>query len=142
MEDGTFVDTGSPHLVKQVMSVNNYRVYDEGKKIRNGGLFKSEGVNVNFIEVMDDNKIFVRTYERGVENETLSCGTGVTASAIASGLKGLSSPIAVCTKGGNLEVDFEQKEKNYFTNVYLTGPAKPVFHGVIDPKEILEKQLI
>lgn len=131
LDDGTFVDTGSPHLVQQVKDVEHYEVYEKGKSIRNNDIFKAEGVNINFIEPISDSKIFVRTYERGVENETLSCGTGVTASAIAASLKGISSPVAVCTKGGNLEVDFTTKGEIHFTDVYLTGPAKPVFEGSI-----------
>ncbi|MEL7004713.1 MAG: diaminopimelate epimerase [Bacteroidota bacterium] len=131
LDDGTFVDTGSPHLVQQVDKVNSFEVYEKGKAIRNNAVFKTEGININFIEPMNDNQIFVRTYERGVENETLSCGTGVTASAIAASLQGILSPVAVCTKGGNLEVNFEAKDKTHFTNVYLTGPAKHVFEGSI-----------
>jgi len=129
MADGIFIDTGSPHLVKQVVNLKNYKVYKEGKAIRNGGLFKAAGVNVNFVEMLPDNQIFVRTYERGVEDETLSCGTGVTAAAIASHQKGLESPIGVKTLGGNLEVEFKASPNNYYSQVHLQGPAEPVFDG-------------
>ncbi|UII27828.1 diaminopimelate epimerase [Fulvivirga maritima] len=132
MADGIFVDTGSPHLIKYVINIDNYRVYDEGKAIRNGGLFKSAGVNVNFVEITGADEIFVRTYERGVENETLSCGTGVTAAALASSTKELNSPIKVNTKGGNLSVEFNKNEDMSFSDVYLLGPAKEVFKGSIE----------
>lgn len=139
LDDGTFVDTGSPHLVQKVTDVQKYQVYEKGKQIRNNDTFKTEGVNINFIEKVDDNKIFVRTYERGVENETLSCGTGVTASAIAASLDNVSSPVSVCTKGGNLAVDFVKENQDSFTNVYLTGPAKQVFEGTLEIDQILGK---
>ncbi|MBL3654943.1 diaminopimelate epimerase [Fulvivirga sediminis] len=132
MGDGIFVDTGSPHLIKYVINIDNFRVYEEGKAIRNGGLFKAAGVNVNFVEITGADQIFVRTYERGVENETLSCGTGVTAAALASSTKELNSPVKVNTKGGNLSVEFEKNEDMSFSNVYLLGPAKEVFKGSIE----------
>jgi len=129
MSDGIFIDTGSPHLVKFVVNLKNYKVYQEGKMIRNGGLFKSEGVNVNFVEALPDNQIFVRTYERGVEDETMSCGTGVTAAAVASIQKGYNSPVRIKTLGGNLEVEFNSNSNNYYSKVHLIGPAEEVFKG-------------
>ncbi len=131
MADGTFVDTGSPHLMVYLENVLEKDVVTMGQTIRYNDQFKAEGVNVNFVEVGNDNSILVRTYERGVENETLSCGTGVTAAAIASSQKGLTSPIAIKTKGGNLKVEFNQVGDD-FTNVYLIGPAKEVYQGTID----------
>lgn len=135
MGDGMFIDTGSPHLVKHVVNLKNYKVYKEGKAIRNGGLFKAEGVNVNFVETLGNNNIFVRTYERGVEDETLSCGTGVTAAAIASSEKGLTSPIGIKTLGGELEVEFKSNPNKHYTSVYLTGPALQVFQGSFQLEE-------
>ncbi|WP_040497079.1 diaminopimelate epimerase [Fulvivirga imtechensis] len=132
MADGMFIDTGSPHLIKYVINVQNYRVYDEGKAIRNGGLFKEAGVNVNFVQITGDSEIFVRTYERGVENETLSCGTGVTAAAIASSHKGLNSPVTVNTQGGTLTVEYTQISNDNYSDIYLTGPAEKVFEGTIE----------
>lgn len=132
MADGMFIDTGSPHLIKYVINVQNYRVYDEGKTIRNGGLFKEAGVNVNFVEITGDSEIFVRTYERGVENETLSCGTGVTAAAIASSHKGLESPVTVNTLGGKLAVEFTKNDDGSYSDVYLIGLAEKVFEGTIE----------
>ncbi|MEM9859324.1 MAG: diaminopimelate epimerase [Bacteroidota bacterium] len=126
---GMFVDTGSPHLVKYIVNIANYPVFNEGKSIRNGGLFAESGVNVNFVEISGDNEINVRTYERGVEDETLSCGTGVTAAAITASHKGLSSPVSIKTRGGDLTVEFKQVSKEKYTNIYLIGPAIKVFSG-------------
>ena len=135
MGDGMFVDTGSPHLIKYVINIHNYPVYDEGRQIRNGGLFTEAGVNVNFVQMTGDNEIFVRTYERGVENETLSCGTGVTAAAIAASHKGLSSPVMICTRGGNMSVSFTHNSADNYSEVYLIGPAVQVFKGIFELKK-------
>ncbi|QSE98622.1 diaminopimelate epimerase [Fulvivirga lutea] len=131
MDDGIFIDTGSPHLVDFVFNHKTINVFKEGKSIRNNNTFKEKGVNVNFVEV-EGNTIHVRTYERGVEDETLSCGTGVTAAALASSGKGLKSPIAIKTKGGELEVAFQKVSETEFKNIYLIGPALEVFTGVIE----------
>ncbi|MEM1406172.1 MAG: diaminopimelate epimerase [Bacteroidota bacterium] len=141
LADGMFVDTGSPHLVKYIVNIAKYPVFEEGKSIRNGGLFAESGVNVNFVEISGDNEINVRTYERGVENETLSCGTGVTAAAITSTRKGLSSPVTIKTKGGSLKVEFNQESLESFKDVFLTGPAVKVFSGGIDISEYEQKIL-
>ncbi|HNP17902.1 MAG TPA: diaminopimelate epimerase [Fulvivirga sp.] len=130
--DGMFVDTGSPHLVVYENNVIGADVYQKGKAIRYNDEFKATGININFVEIVSNNEIFVRTYERGVENETLSCGTGVTAAALASESKGLTSPIDVKTKGGRLKVEFKKDENNKFSEIYLIGPAKEVFKGTID----------
>ena len=132
LADGMFIDTGSPHLVKYVPNVDEYPVYEEGKVLRNHGPVPDGSVNVNFVEVIDKDVIKVRTYERGVENETLSCGTGVTASALAAYSKGLSSPVKVNTRGGTLNVAFKEQAPNQFINIYLTGPAISVFKGEIE----------
>jgi diaminopimelate epimerase len=132
LADGTFVDTGSPHLMVFTSDVEECDVVQQGKTIRNSDPFKVKGINVNFVELIDNQTIYVRTYERGVENETLSCGTGVTASAIASNGKGIESPIEVHTKGGVLIVEFIPVDSKHYTEIYLTGPAKEVFEGAID----------
>ncbi|HWY10281.1 MAG TPA: diaminopimelate epimerase, partial [Bacteroidia bacterium] len=101
-EDFFYLNTGSPHYVKMVNDIKNYNVFEEGKKIRNSERFLAEGTNVNFIEKTEDG-VFVRTYERGVEGETLSCGTGVTASALVAAMKGISNEKNSCkvsTLGG------------------------------------------
>jgi len=127
------VDTGSPHYVRFVDDVTSVLVSTEGRLIRNSGPFIREGVNVNFVEP-HQNQISVRTYERGVEDETLSCGTGVTASAIAAFQAGIikQQEIDVSTRGGNLTVRFEPSELNGFANVFLIGEAALVFKGEID----------
>ena len=130
IEGGIFLDTGSPHFVLFVDKVHQIDVLNIGRKWRNSGLFGEGGANINFVEIQDKSKLFVRTYERGVENETLSCGTGVTAAALAASAKGCESAITIETKGGTLEVSFQQKDKD-FVNVWLEGPAEQVFTGTI-----------
>jgi len=132
LADGTFVDTGSPHLMVFTTEVLKHDVVEEGKLVRYNDTFKAKGINVNFVEIKDNNSIFVRTYERGVENETLSCGTGVTASALAATERGLISPVSVSTKGGNLSVEFEKNAATEFIEIFLIGPANEVFSGSID----------
>lgn len=128
-----FVHTGSPHYIQFVSNVSETDVFIQGKHIRFNDTYKTDGTNVNFVEVISSNKLFVRTYERGVEDETLSCGTGVTAAAIAFAFQAQltgQQTIAIRTLGGNLSVSFERNE-NKFTNVYLEGPAIAVFKGEI-----------
>ena len=127
-----FINTGSPHYVLFKSELDNQDVFNEGKKFRWSEDFQPGGTNVNFVEA-EDGGIYVRTFERGVEDETLSCGTGVTASAIASVLSGhfVSGPINVRTKGGNLRVDFDNA-KGLITDIWLTGPATFVFEGKIN----------
>lgn len=126
------VNTGSPHYVKFITDIMNMDVYKKGNEIRYSNEFKSEGVNVNFAEPLDEKTIYVRTYERGVENETLSCGTGVTAAALvaAHNDNGFNT-IEIKTNGGNLSVEFEKINDNEFKNIWLIGPAELVFEGKI-----------
>lgn len=127
-----FINTGSPHFVRFVTELKNYPVYEDGKKIRHS---VEGGTNANFVELLPDNKIYVRTYERGVENETLSCGTGVTAAALAVHFKGYHSPVAVKTQGGDLSVQFQARpggQSVTFHDIFLIGPAKMVFEGDLD----------
>lgn len=128
-----FLDTGSPHYVQFVDKIEGLDVVSEGRKIRYNNRFKEKGTNVNFVETIDGG-IKIATYERGVEDETLACGTGITAAAIASfqHLEGqLEPPIAVEAKGGELSVEF-QANNGQFTNVWLIGPAEQVYSGQID----------
>ena len=131
IEGGIFLDTGSPHFVLFVDNARQVDVLNEGRKWRNSGLFGIAGANVNFVEIQDENNLFVRTYERGVENETLSCGTGVTAAALAASTKGYHSHLSIQTKGGILKVRF-QISKSGYENIWLEGPAEHVFSGTIE----------
>jgi diaminopimelate epimerase len=126
-----YLNTGSPHYVEFVDNLADYQVFQNGKAIRNNDRFRSEGTNVNFAQLpQPEEAMFVRTYERGVEDETFSCGTGVTATAIAASFKGLSSPVRIRTLGGNLEVSFSRQGEQV-TDIYLTGPAQKVFCGTV-----------
>ena len=136
-EDFFYLNTGSPHYVKFVNDIENVNVFEEGKKIRYSNRFAVEGTNVNFIE-KKDNELFVRTYERGVEDETLSCGTGVTAAALIAAFKGQSTDknnCAIKTLGGNLNVKFEKVLESTFYNIWLEGPATFVFNTNITLQE-------
>lgn len=129
--DDFLLDTGSPHYVIFVEDIENIDVYALGAKIRYDKSISENGVNVNFVEI-SENEIIVRTYERGVEAETLSCGTGVTASSIAYYLKTRKSDnIKVKTKGGELFVSFCFNNEQ-FEDIYLQGFAEFVFNGEID----------
>lgn len=137
-----FLNTGVPHLVVFVNDLDAIDVQKIGQELRYSDKFQPSGTNVNFVQ-NEGNKIHIRTYERGVENETLSCGTGAVASAIATHLKDLSSSgknyslesfgkennSIVAVRGGNLLIKFSQQSKQSFTDIYLEGPAKEVFRG-------------
>lgn len=127
-----FINTGSPHYVVFSGDIDNKDVFSEGRLIRWSDDFKPGGTNVNFVEIREKG-IYVRTFERGVEDETLSCGTGVTASAIASVLSGhfVSAPVNVKTRGGDLKVEF-QVDFPLITEIKLCGPATFVFEGTVE----------
>jgi diaminopimelate epimerase len=131
VEDGYFLNTGSPHFVKFVDDVESLDVKNLGKSIRYSDYWVQRGgVNVNFVQILDSDKLFVRTYERGVEDETYSCGTGVTAAAIISNsVNQLKSPVKIKTLGGELKVSFEKENNEKYINIFLQGPAKYVFSG-------------
>lgn len=124
-----FVDTGSPHHVRFVDNVSEYPVYQEGAKIRYSDSYSLRGTNVNFVTPLYNDEIQVRTYERGVENETLSCGTGVTACALVYGYQNGINEIKIKTLGGNLRVRFTENPDGSFQDIKLIGPAKQVFEG-------------
>ena len=134
---GIQINTGSPHLVIFKDKVRDLDVVIEGRKIHQDKRLAQDGTNVDFIQVHEDH-LFVRTYERGVEDETLSCGTGVTAAALAyaslqSSVRSPQSPVTsynIQTLGGNLTVSFH-KHKGTFTDIWLEGPAEFVYHGEI-----------
>jgi diaminopimelate epimerase len=126
------LNTGSPHLVLVEKSIDSLDVVSKGAAIRFSDKFKQNGININFIEEIDSKSIAIRTYERGVENETLACGTGITAAALSIAVKnnlmGVDS-VFVSARGGDLSVEFDQFELGKFRQIYLIGPAQFVFHG-------------
>jgi diaminopimelate epimerase len=128
-----FINSGVPHVVIPVPQIDDIDVQREGSAIRYHKMFSPKGANVNFIEKRGANKIAIRTYERGVEDETLACGTGVVASAlIFAAIEQVNGPVKVVARGGDeLQVGFE-KSNNQFRNVTLTGPAEFVFEGTIE----------
>ncbi|RLD22982.1 MAG: diaminopimelate epimerase, partial [Bacteroidetes bacterium] len=128
--NGTFLDTGSPHYIEFVNDLDKLDVVQLGKELRFSQEFAPNGSNINFVEKVTEGKIKVRTYERGVENETLSCGTGVTAAAIATSQK-LNNKVEISTSGGQLSVEFD-KDADGYHNVWLKGPAEMVFSGEIE----------
>ena len=137
-----FLNTGSPHYVEFVRDVDKVDVIGLGAEIRNSEAFSEiGGTNVNFVQIIGDGQLKVRTYERGVENETLACGTGVTASAIAAYIYRQShrERFTIQTRGGELQVSFSTPDGLRFEEIRLTGPAKKVFSGIIEPEFLTSK---
>jgi diaminopimelate epimerase len=127
------LDTGSPHYVKMVNDVMHYDVFHKGQEIRKSNDFNKKGINVNFVELSSDDEIIVRTYERGVEDETLSCGTGVAASAIVCYHNEIGfNDVTVRTRGGKLSIQFDRLDNDTYKNIWLRGPAQKVFEGTIE----------
>ena len=131
--DYTFMNTGSPHHVQIVDDLELYNVKANGAALRYGALYGAAGSNINFVKKISDDTFSLRTYERGVEDETLACGTGATAVAIAMNATGKTDEtfINLNVEGGKLAVSFDKNGDNY-VNVFLIGPAKFVFKGTID----------
>ena len=127
-----FLNTGSPHHVQMEFDLEILNIKEQGSRIRYGAPYFNEGSNVNFVKKLKDDEFLVRTYERGVEDETLSCGTGVTAVALAMNYIGETekSLIILHTQGGQLQVTFEKNGEGY-KNIWLIGPAIQVFKGTI-----------
>ena len=127
------INTGSPHFVKFAPDVKDIDVVDSARGIRYSNTYSAEGINVNFVEAVDEDCIYVRTYERGVEDETLSCGTGVTAAALLSAHNDNGfNTVNVKTNGGNLSVEFNKEDDEHFTDIWLCGPAVFVFKGEVE----------
>lgn len=134
-KDHYFLNTGSPHYVKFTSNIEGINVYNEGKKIRFNKKYFKIGVNVNFLEYKK-NILYIRTYERGVENETLSCGTGSVAGAISAYHKGIikyTKNIKIKTLGGQVIISFNiNTNNNEYENIWIKGKAKEVFKGQIN----------
>lgn len=133
--ESVFLDTGSPHHVLLVTDLENYNIKENGAAIRYSDLYGKMGVNVNFVEQINPDTFSIRTYERGVEDETLSCGTGATAVAIAMKSTGKtdSDVVKINVLGGKLEISFDDNS-GMFTNIFLKGAARYVFEGKINIK--------
>lgn len=129
--ENTVMNTGSPHFVQYVQNLAGFPVFEKGKEIRNSAKYSEKGINVNFAEPLAEDALFVRTYERGVEDETYSCGTGVTACALTFMQSHHLNSVQVKTLGGNLRV-YAEKNVSSFRNIWLEGPAQQVFKGKID----------
>lgn len=131
--DYTYMNTGSPHHVQMVDDLEHYNVKENGASLRYGSLYGAAGSNINFVKKINEETFSLRTYERGVEDETLACGTGATAVAIAMNATGQTnaSSIKLNVEGGKLSVSFDKRGDD-FTNVFLIGPAEFVFKGVIE----------
>lgn len=136
VDDNTFVlNTGSPHYIQFQDKVDQFDILAFGRKIRYSERFEMEGINVNAVQIISDNELFIRTYERGVENETLACGTGITAAAIAFAEKQNRQgdvKIQVKAMGGKLAVSFHAFDDGRYKSIKLIGPAEFVYKGSID----------
>jgi len=137
LSQGDVIHSGSPHIVLFNDTINDIDVFREGKALRNAEKYEPAGVNVNFAQIIDSNNIKLRTYERGVEGETLACGTGATAAALAAWMEGYKNPqnqYNVHARGGTLRVHFDVvKHAEYyrFSNIWLSGPAIRVYGAEI-----------
>lgn len=129
-DEDYILDTGSPHYVKIVDNVDDHDIVDVGRSIRYNNTYRKEGINVNLMQVLEKDIIIVETYERGVEDETLSCGTGVTACALVQMKNAGVEQISVKTKGGLLKVSGKLDEDT-FTNIVLSGPTTQVYRGTL-----------
>ncbi|MDA9066225.1 diaminopimelate epimerase [Flavobacteriales bacterium] len=128
-QDYFFIETGSPHYIQYTASVQEIDIVPTAHKVRYNERFKEKGTNVNFVQKVGET-LEMRTYERGVEDETLSCGTGATAVAISGAIKhGLTSPVAIKVQGGDLQIKFNQISDNEFDNIWLIGKGEQVYSG-------------
>ncbi|TVR38700.1 MAG: diaminopimelate epimerase [Cryomorphaceae bacterium] len=129
------LNTGSPHYIRFTGDVEHADLIDVGRSIRYNDTFREKGINVNLVQELAEGILRMRTYERGVEDETLSCGTGVTAAALAYRLKSnFQDEVIVQTKGGELKVQADADDNRGFHNIWLSGPARKVFSGFVETK--------
>lgn len=132
-DEDFFVHTGTEHNVRFVKNLDHYPVAEEGRKIRYGDMYKPNGTNADFVELGADGSVSFRIYERGVEAETFSSGSGATACAlVAARQRGLSSPIHVKARGGNLVIEFQRDTIGNFKEISYTGPVELVFETEIE----------
>ena len=136
-KDGFYINTGTSHFVVFENNLEEIDIIKKGRALRNDERFLTyKGCNVNFVEEIKDKNLKIQTYERGVEDLTLACGTGICAAALTysvkKGLENSNHTINISAQGGNLKVEFEKKENNTFDNVHLIGEAKKVFEGEIE----------
>lgn len=130
--DGVFIDTGSPHFITETADLDGYDVVHDGKHIRFAAAFAPNGCNANFVELLDDTTARIRTYERGVEAETMACGTGCVAAAVALAQKyNLPSPVRLKVRSGEELRVYFQRANDRFTHVYLEGSAHVLFTGIV-----------
>ncbi len=131
------LNTGSPHYVVFAGNIEHLDVLKAGREIRYSKKYYEDGINVNFVELLSEG-IRIRTYERGVENETLACGTGSVAAALCTmaGKESGRKNIRVETRGGLLEVNFMKTGESAFSDIWLKGPVKKVFHGTLDTGDL------
>lgn len=143
---GNYLNTGTDHSViflednPKIGELNTADIFNLGRSIRYHEVYQPIGTNVNFVSKVGSNSIRIRTYERGVEDETLACGTGSVASALVSAMKfGMVSPVIVNVLSGvDLEIGFDRNDSNTFTNITLKGPAETVFEGIVNIKNAFE----
>ncbi|MFA5618825.1 MAG: diaminopimelate epimerase [Weeksellaceae bacterium] len=129
-----FLNTGSPHHIIFTENLEQIDVHTEGRKIRHGAPYHEKGSNVDFVEILDEQSLKIRTYERGVEDETLACGTGIVAAVIAAFETGkiTANEVKVFAMGGQLTVRFVKAVFGLYKNIWLTGPAEFVFESDIE----------
>ncbi|MCX2744890.1 diaminopimelate epimerase [Mangrovivirga sp. M17] len=128
-----FINTGSPHHILISDDIDNEDVKGVGASIRYSDIYAPDGSNVNFISLFGENSLKIRTYERGVEDETLACGTGITAAALVGSRLGLTPPVKIIAKGGTLFAEFKHdQETDKYSDIWLIGPAEKVFEGTIE----------
>lgn len=132
-----FINTGVPHVVILIDNLKNFDVFKIGREIRYHPMFKPAGTNANFIDVVDKKTIKIRTYERGVEDETLACGTGSVAAALIASVKDKAiSPVSVHTQGGEVLKIYFEKDNGNFKNVFLEGEAKVIYEGILSEEAL------
>ena len=131
----TAVNTGVPHAVIEVEDLAGVDVVTVGREVRNHPAFAPNGTNANFIQLENDGTLSIRTYERGVEDETLACGTGNVAAALVASLKhGLESPVKLLTRSGEYLSIYFEKKGSFFSEVYLQGDARVIYKGELSPE--------